>query len=120
MQAPLLVEEYRFGWIKIGGRPYTRDIVFTPAGILDDAWWRREGHVLYWEDLEPYIREAAPSVVIVGTGHDGMLKIDYTVVEALRELGVELLAAPTREAVDVYNRLAEEGARVLAALHLTC
>lgn len=117
---PLLVEEYRFGRVKIGGRVYTRDIVFTPRRVLDDSWWRREGHRLYWEDLEPYIREASPGTVIVGTGYEGMMKVDHTVIEALRSLGIELLAAPTREAVKVYNKLAEEGADVLAALHLTC
>ncbi len=116
----LLVEEYRFGRIRVGGREYTRDIVFTPERVLNPAWWRREGHRLYWSDLERYVEEAEPRVVVVGTGHDGMMKVDMGVVEALKMRGVELVAAPTRDAAKLYNELAARGERVLAAFHLTC
>jgi hypothetical protein len=38
---------------------------------------------------------------------------------ALRDAGIELIAQPTGQAVETYNRLRDERA-VAAALHLTC
>jgi hypothetical protein len=38
----------------------------------------------------------------------------------LRSKGIELLDAPTREAVKELNKLLAEKTRAVAALHLTC
>jgi len=117
---PLLVEEYSFGRLKLGGRVYTKDIIFTPQRVLDDSWWRAEGHRLAWSDISRYVEEAKPGVVVVGTGSSGRMRVGEDVVEALRGLGLELVAAPTGYAVKVYNKLALRGENVMAALHLTC
>ena len=47
----LVIEEYTFGRIRIGGREYTKDIIIHKGKIYDN-WWRKEGHNLVLEDLK--------------------------------------------------------------------
>jgi hypothetical protein len=59
-----------------------------------------------------------PERLIVGCGAYGRLQPHPSVLEALRERGVEVEALPTSEAVKRYGEL--DPARTAAALHLTC
>jgi len=115
-----LIESYSFGRIRISGKEYSRDVVVTPDAVLDERWWRREGHALYVEDISRYVESYKPSVVVVGTGYFGVMKVSGEVEAYLREKGIELIAMDTRRAVEEYNKRAERGERVLGAFHLTC
>jgi hypothetical protein len=115
-----LVESYSFGRIRISGKEYSRDVVVAPDAILDEQWWRREGHALYVEDISRYVESYRPRVVVVGTGYYGVMKVSREVEAYLREKGIELVALDTRRAVEEYNKRAGRGERVLGAFHLTC
>lgn len=111
------IEAYDFGSITIDGKTYTRDLIICPERIRTD-WWRREGHSLVPEDLEPVIG-LEPGVLIIGCGRDGRLTVPGETRDWIERRGIELIDLPTREACDRYNELASES-RVIAGLHLTC
>jgi hypothetical protein len=111
------IESYRFGRIVIDGQTHNKDVIILPERVIG-GWWRKEGHILHPEDLE-VVFEAAPEVLIVGQGASGLMRVAKETEQALRDAGIELIALPTGQAVEAYNRLREE--RVTAtALHLTC
>lgn len=113
-----LVEEYKFGRIKVSGREYYSDIIIFPDEILSN-WWRKEGHSLCLEDLEEVIKRK-PKILIIGNGYSGVMRVPGSVIEELKRMGIEVIVKHTREAVKEYNRLAKAGEKVAAALHLTC
>lgn len=114
----MMIDEYSFGRIVIDGKEHTSDVIILPDRV-DASWWRREGHRLIPEDL-PDVLDHPPEVLVIGTGHDGAMQVPEETAEALRQMGIEVRITETREAVEDFNRLQREGAKVVAALHLTC
>lgn len=113
------VDSYSFGQIVVAGRKYTNDVIIFP-GRVKDNWWRDRGHLLQVEDLDE-VFEFQPEVLVVGKGAHGKMEIDRAVRDKLEEIGIELRAAETNEAVEIYNVLAEDERKdAVAALHLTC
>jgi len=112
-----VIEHYRFGTITVNGQRHTRDLIILPERIVA-GWWRKEGHALHPDDLTA-VFEAAPEVLVVGTGAYGMMHVPEETRRALETASIRLVAAPTAEAVETYNELRKQ-ARVAAALHLTC
>jgi hypothetical protein len=111
------IDAYRFGNIVIDGQTHTKDVIILPDRVIG-RWWRREGHALYPEDLDA-VFEAAPRVLIVGTGAYGSMRVAAETERALHTAGIELIVQDTQAATETYNRL-REGRAVAAALHLTC
>jgi hypothetical protein len=111
------IDSYRFGQIVIDGKKHHKDVIILPGRVIG-GWWRKEGHVLNPGDLEP-VFEAAPEVLVVGQGASGLMQVTKETEWALRDAGIELIALPTRQAVETYNRLRDERVAA-AALHLTC
>jgi len=111
-----MIESYDFGRIIINGREYLNDIIVFPDHIKT-KWWRDEGHLLQMKDLEE-IFFAKPSILIIGTGHSGVMKVDSLVKEYCRENDIRLIELPTGKAVQEYNSKAGPG--VIGAFHLTC
>jgi hypothetical protein len=110
------IEDYEFGSIKIDGREESKDVIVMPDRVVRN-WWRKDGHELVLEDLLEVLDEL-PERLIVGTGAYGRMKPDPKTLAQLAERGVDVEALPTKEAVELYNRL--DPARAAAALHLTC
>jgi hypothetical protein len=111
------IENYRFGAITVDGQRHTRDLIILPERVIG-GWWREEGHALHPGDLAAVL-EAAPEMLVVGTGAHGMMRVTEEARRTLEEAGIWLVAASTAEAVETYNQLQGE-TRVAAALHLTC
>jgi len=65
------------------------------------------------------VMEATPEVLVVGTGASGMMEVSQETRLALEVAGIELRAARTSEAWQVYNDLRLEK-RTAGAFHLTC
>lgn len=115
-----MIDSYEFGAIAIDGKRYTKDIIIFPDRV-SDGWWRREGHRLYLDDLKEVLdAEPQPKVLVIGTGYSGLVKVSNDVEEALRRRRIQLIAQPTKQACQTFNKVLESGQRVVAALHLTC
>jgi len=111
------VEDYRFGRIVVDGEQYTNDLILLPDRVAAN-WWRKEGHRLDVEDLQEAL-DAAPDVLVVGTGAYGLMKVPQETHAAVKAAGIELRAAPTGDAWQVYNKLRDQQ-RTAGAFHLTC
>ena len=111
------IDSYRFGHIVIDGQPYDGDVIILPGGVLAGRW-RREGHLLHPDDLEAVV-DAHPELLVVGQGASGRMQVAPETTQALDAAGIELVALPTEQACETYNRLRQER-QVAAALHLTC
>jgi hypothetical protein len=115
-----VIDSYDFGVMVINCRKYTSDLIVYQGKVFD-GWWRKEGHKVYAEDLSRVFSfEPKPQVLVVGTGFSGLVKVSSEVQEALKSHGIELVAQPTKDAVQTFNKILASGKRVVGAFHLTC
>jgi hypothetical protein len=114
---PGRITHYSFGRITIDGSTYTSDVVIYP-GRVDPSWWRKEGHYLQPVDLADVVA-SKPDLVIIGTGHSGVMQVPRETVGFLESKGIEVRVALTSKAVDMFNKSPKDRV-VIAALHLTC
>ena len=112
------IDSYQFGKIMIDGAAYNSDCLILGDSVQPN-WWRKQGHLLTQDDLQPVIA-AKPKVLVVGCGASGLMKVSEDIVQILWEHGIELFKANTNKAVEKFNELAKKGENVAAALHLTC
>lgn len=112
-----MIDSYDFGTIVVNGRRFTSDLIISNKGLKPN-WWRKKGHELSKEDIEEVLAQK-PGVLIIGTGHLGILRVPKDVEHYIRSKGIELIVKRTEEACKEYNKLYEKH-DVIAALHLTC
>ncbi len=112
------IDSYQFGKIVIDGVSYSSDIIIL-GGSVQSNWWRKEGHSLAVEDLESVIA-ARPSVLIVGCGASGLMKVPDQTRQVLQENNIQVEAVDTYKAVQRFNELSQAGTDAAAAVHLTC
>lgn len=111
------IESYSFGKIQVDGKTYTSDLIILPGGVRP-GWWRKEGHSLHRDDLQEVV-EARPSVLVIGTGNVGLMKVPPETLDYLTAQGIRVEWHPTAAACQRYNELAK-AEQAAAALHLTC
>lgn len=111
------ITHYAFGSITIDGNTYTKDVIIYPDRVFS-PWWRKEGHLLQPEDLGEIIQSGI-SILIIGTGYYGTMKVPAEILSLLESKNIEAIVGKTQEAVDRYNEIAA-AKHVAAAFHLTC
>ncbi|MCB2147045.1 MAG: hypothetical protein KQI81_11265 [Deltaproteobacteria bacterium] len=114
-----MIESTAFGTMTIDGRTYTSDLFIFPDGRVKDGWWRQRGHALHVDDILALI-DAAPQLIVAGTGTRGRMRPDADLSSFLAERGIDLIAEPNPRAVEIYNRKRAQGLKVGACFHLTC
>lgn len=112
------IESYDFGSIVIDGKTYTKDLIVS-ADKLKPNWWREEGHSLTVKDVQDIIDKEC-EILVVGTGHGGVMEVPLETKKYVESLGIEIIAQKTTKAVNTYNKLLDEGRKVIGAFHLTC
>jgi hypothetical protein len=113
------VESFSFGRVTIDGKTYSKDLILLHGNVIS-PWWRQAGgHLFAVEDLQEVI-DAAPDVVVLGTGAYGLVRVKDDLVEAFQDAGTRVVSARTGEAVERLNQLLDQNQDVAAALHLTC
>jgi len=112
------IDSYQFGEIVIDGVGYNSDCIILGETIQQN-WRRKQGHLLSAEDLQPVIA-ANPSVLVVGCGASGFMRIPEKTRQSLEEHNIQLEAFDTHKAVERFNELTRTNVNVAAALHLTC
>jgi hypothetical protein len=111
------IDNYSFGKIVINNKTYTSDVIVYPDRV-DAAWWRREGHTLQEIDLSDIVA-ANPDILIIGTGHSGVMQVPERTKSFLASKGINFYIVKTGEAVKLFNNQFK-GEKVIGALHLTC
>ena len=112
------IDSYQSGEIVIDGVNYISDCLIL-GDTVQSNWRRKRGHLLSAEDLQPIIT-AKPTVLIVGCGVSGLMKISDEAREVLLEEDIQLEAVDTARAVERLNELSKTNVNIAAALHLTC
>lgn len=111
------ISHYSFGKIIVEGETYTSDVIIFPEHV-NSSWWRLEGHLLQIPDLKEIIEEK-PSVLIIGTGFYGTMRVPGETINYLKSFGMDVYVHNSKEAVELYNKISSER-QTVAALHLTC
>ena len=115
----MVIEHYSSGRITIDGETYSSDVIIYPERV-DSSWWRKDGHTLNIEELQDVLNADPLRVVVIGTGiFSGIMKVPKETVAYLESKGIEVHAARTGKAVEIFNAL-QKGKKVIAAFHLTC
>lgn len=113
-----MIDHYSFGTTTISGKRYTSDLKIINGQIIAD-WWRKSGHSVNIEDVTD-ILSAEPDYAIFGSGKFGLMKLSAGLKKELTDRGVEVIVEKSGKAVEIFNRLHEEGKKVTACFHLTC
>jgi len=118
-----MINQYSFGHITIDNNSYGHDVQVMPGKVM--RWQRAESHYFTLDELEQIIAcgiadEKWPKYLVIGNGHDGVMRLDQKIEEAMADKGVIFTVAKTGEATDEYNKLEKEGKNVLGLFHLTC
>jgi hypothetical protein len=112
------IGSYSFGHIEIGGKAFTSDVILFPDRV-DSSWWRKEGHMLYPEDITEVLH-AKPDILVIGTGYFGMMTVPKSTLDHITSLGIEARISRTAKAVELYNFLQGKKRTVIAAFHISC
>ena len=114
-----MIESSAFGVMTIDGRTYISDLIIFPDGSVKDGWWRQRGHALCVDDMLTLV-DAAPELIVAGTGTIGRMRPEADVLPFLKERGIACITEPTPRAVEIYNEKIMTGMKVGACFHLTC
>ncbi|MFO7791943.1 MAG: Mth938-like domain-containing protein [Candidatus Saliniplasma sp.] len=110
-----LIEDYKFGKIKINDKVYTDDVILFGEEVKE-GWWREKGHHLSIGDIQEII-DFEPDLLIIGTGSAGRLSIPQS-IESKVDFRME--SYPTKKACKEYNEKLKNDERIAGAFHLTC
>ncbi len=115
----MFIQRCVFGSITIDGKEYSSDIIVYPDGKTDDSWWRKQSHVLSFNDIED-LAASMPEVIVAGTGMDGLMRPDNDIRSLLAMQNIDLVSAPNLRAMKIFNDLVASGKKTGACFHLTC
>ena len=111
----------KFGEIEVEGKRYAHDVVIVAGDVrkrhkqASKAYRGRFGHTpLSAQEEIPW----GGRRLIIGTGQYGRLPVLPDVWREAERRGVEIIAAPTGQALDLLGEV--EAANAFAVLHITC
>jgi hypothetical protein len=116
------IEGFKFGSIVIGGKKYGRDVLLVPDGTVKQrkgGFWKFGSHVIKKAEIEELVK-GGPEVIVVGRGTSSRVKLAPDAELPAKEAKVELVMLSSVEAIERFNRLAGEGKRISALIHITC
>ncbi len=108
--------------MEVEGLEPAKDFMLWPGGGRPWDWNETgTGHSpgIQPADVEELLDHGA-EVVVLSRGRELQLRTSPSTLELLETRGIEARAEETGAAIDLYNRLAEEGARVGGLFHSTC
>ena len=120
LQSPA-VSSVSWGRIRIESRGSFKDVKLYPGGAREWDWnetGTRHDPGIQPADVQELLDRGA-TVVVLGTGMLGRLKVPPETLEALEEQGVNVHVSKTDDAVRTYNELRGE-APVGGLFHSTC
>jgi len=113
-----MIQKYEFGRMRVGGEEYVKDLKIIRGEVIAN-WRRKRGHLLERDDVQDILL-AEPTILVVGTGYSGQMRIEKSLDRLLAELQIQLIVERTAKAAEVFNGLLNKGREVSGAFHLTC
>jgi hypothetical protein len=108
--------------VTIDGRAYERDTCIRASGKIKKRKKKPvkaqygTSHKIGPAELNK-VCKGGPEVLVIGTGHSGSAALTPDGEEFLSEHGIRVVAVPTPQAIEEFNRA--EG-RKAALIHVTC
>ena len=113
-----MITDFSFGKIVVNGKTYSDDIKIVRGQVISD-WWRKSGHRVDIKDVTD-ILEAKPDILVIGKGSPGLMKSTSSLRDYLDVNDVELIERKTAKAIEVFNKLYQEGKNVAGGFHISC
>ena len=118
------VEKFSIEWGKISfDGSFLRDIIFFDGKVIERDYDRLKNKygTVHTVDLDEakILLKGNPSEVIIGTGFEGLLKINPD-AESLLKQKTALLVALSPQAVEKLNEKIKQKVRVSALIHTIC
>ncbi len=111
-----------FGWIKINGVKYEKDIILHADGTVTKREKKKSkdlkplyGHTPLSEHELDFLSKEKPNVVYVGTGHQAALPITPEAMLILKKY--ETVILPTQE---IIEKISQDHRKMVALIHITC
>jgi hypothetical protein len=118
------IEKFLIEWGKVSfDGSSLRDIIFAEGKVVERDYSRirakyETSHVV--DEVEAkLLLKGNPQEVIIGTGFNGMLKIDPAAQTILKQK-TALIVMLSPQAIDLLNEKLKRGLRVNALIHTTC
>lgn len=116
-----MIKDYKFGAITIGDhiadQTFHDDVRVSPGKT--EKWWRVESHQVTKKDIDKAVAEK-PEVIVIGTGDSGLMNVPEEIRDYIEYQHIHLIELRTAEAVEEFNRLEQQGRKVIGLFHLTC
>jgi hypothetical protein len=109
-----MITDFAFGKIVVNGKTYSDDIKIVRAQVIS-GWWRKSGHRVDVEDIAD-ILESGPDIVVIGKGSPGLMKTSAHLRESMVANNIVLIEKKTAKAIEVFNKLFQEGRKVAAVV----
>lgn len=117
-----LIMKAEFGWVKVNGVQYEKDIVIHSDGTITKREKKKSkdlkeiyGHTPLSERELEFLSKEQFEALYIGTGHEAALPITPQALEILRKYDAVIL--PTPEAI---VKISQEQRKFVAIIHATC
>jgi hypothetical protein len=114
--------ESKFGWVKVNGEKYEKDIVIHSDGSITKREKKKSkdlkqnyGHTPLSERELEFLPLEKFDALYVGTGHEAGLPITPQALEILRKYDAVILPTP-----EVICKIEQEKRKFVALIHVTC
>ncbi len=112
----------KFGWIKVDGKKYKKDIVIHSDGTITKREKKKSrdlkatyGHTPLSERELDFLLQEQFDALYVGTGHDYALPITPEAFGILQKYNPTIASTP-----EVVDRIEQEHGKFVAIIHVTC
>ena len=118
----LLSVKSEFGWIKVNGDKYEKDVVIHSDRSVTKREKKKSkdlkadyGHTPLSERELEFLPQEKFDALYVGTGHDAALPITPKALEILKKYNAVILPTP-----EVIGKIEQEKGKFVALIHITC
>ena len=110
------IDSTKFGEITIDGKTYYSDVTVYWDGKIE---YRTKEHVI---DVDEFLKllEKKVDILIVGTGHEGIVDVSKKVRDLALDRKVKIIELQSPYAIEVFNSYASQHKKVVAVIHTTC
>jgi hypothetical protein len=112
----------KFGWIKVNGDKYEKDIVIHSDGSITKREKKKSkdpkpdhGHTPLSERELEFLSQEKFDALYIGTGHEAALPITPQALEMLKKYNAVILPTP-----EVIGKIEQEQRKFVALIHITC
>ena len=116
-----MIKDYKFRSMMVGDhisdQTFNNDLYIKPGKT--EKWCRKESHHVTKEDIEKFVAEK-PEYIVIGSGDSGLMHVTEEAKNYIESQRIHLIVMRTADATEEYNRLENQGKKVIGLFHLTC